>query len=108
MINPGMTRDRCLPGIVRLAARPIDWFLPSGRRVLHGDPSMSDTNAELDRIMRDLALDCSDVARELNVPLDRVMAWTSTDTKRRSPMPESELQLLRFSVMSENRSYFLF
>lgn len=69
---------------------------------------MTDTSNELDGIMHDLGLSCADVARELNVPIETVKDWASTDGNDRPRMPESELRLLRYSLMTENRRYFLF
>ena len=73
-----------------------------------GEPDMTDTSTELDGIMRDLGLDCADVARELNVPIETVRDWASADDNDRPRMPETELRLLRYSLMTENRRYFLF
>ena len=69
---------------------------------------MSKTNSELDKVMHDLELSCADVARELNLPIETVEGWASPDSDTRPSMPESELRLLRYSLMSENRRYFLF
>ncbi len=69
---------------------------------------MSATNTKLDGIMHDLGLSCADVAQELNVPLETVEGWTCADRNQRRSMSESELRLLQYSLMSENRRYFLF
>jgi len=69
---------------------------------------MRDTNSELDRIMRELGLSCGDVARELNVLLETVEHWVAADRDKRLPMPESELRLLQYALMTENRRYLLF
>lgn len=69
---------------------------------------MSDANSELDRIMREQGLSCGDVARELDVLLETVQHWVAADRNERLPMPESELRLLQYALMTENRRYFLF
>ena len=69
---------------------------------------MSDTNSELDRVMREQGLSCADVARELNILLETVENWVAADRDKRLPMPLSELRLLQYSLMTENRRYFLF
>lgn len=69
---------------------------------------MSEPNDKLDQIMTELGLSCDDVAQVLNVPVTQVQAWLAVDGAQRLPMPESELRLLSYSLMTENRRYQLF
>lgn len=71
---------------------------------------MTSTNHELVQLMKDLRLNQADVARHLDVPLDVVNRWMDTtgDQDEQEGMPESELRLLKFALMSDNRRLLLF
>lgn len=70
---------------------------------------MTSTNTELVQLMQDLHLNEADVARHLDVPLDVVNRWMKAPTDQPdSGMPESELRLLKFALMSDNRRAHLF
>lgn len=70
---------------------------------------MASTNLELVQLMKELNLDQTDVARHLDVPLDVVNQWMVTSgQKKGDEMPESELKLLKFALMSDNRNTHLF
>ncbi len=65
---------------------------------------MSDTNQELLQLMKELCLSREEVSRFLSVPLLTVYQWTRTDGGKEPVfMPESELKLLKYSLMSENK-----
>ncbi len=70
---------------------------------------MADTNFEMVRLMKELQLSCADVAKHLDVPLDVVTRWTETDSnKDQEIMPEADLRLLKYALMSENKHSHLF
>lgn len=65
---------------------------------------MSDVNQKLIQLMRERGLSREQVSRFLNVPLVTVYQWTRTEGgKKKIVMPESELKLLKYSLMSENK-----
>jgi len=67
------------------------------------------TNSELVQLMNNLPLSAAEVAKTLNVPLQTVYRWTTTDmNKPNDLMPESELRLLKYSLMTENKNKHLF
>jgi len=70
---------------------------------------MNKSNEELIQLMNELDLHREEVARLLNVPLVTVYQWTRTEGGREQiTMPESELKLLKYSLMSENKYSTLF
>lgn len=70
---------------------------------------MDRTNRDLLKIMNDLKLSCADVAGTLGLSLEQVRQWVaapgSGDYRQ---MPESDLRLLQYSLMTENTRYHLF
>lgn len=70
---------------------------------------MNKSNEELIQLMKELSLSREKVSQLLNVPLVTVYQWTRTEGgKKQEIMPESELKLLKYSLMSENRYTTLF
>lgn len=70
---------------------------------------MTSTSTELVQLMQDMHLNEADVARHLDVPLDVVNRWMmATADQPDSCMPESELRLLKFALMSDNKRAHLF
>ena len=67
-------------------------------------------NQDLLKIMRDKNLSCADVAKVLNVPLETVESWTNFSDKNKTlvQMPELDLRMLQYSLMTENTRYHLF
>jgi len=53
-------------------------------------------------------LSASDFARELGVAQATVTAWTAETGVGGQPMPESELRLLQYALMTENTRVHLF
>ncbi len=70
---------------------------------------MTDCNHELIQLMQELSLSTEQVAICLGVSLTTVSEWINTEagTKPR-PMPESELRLLKYALMTENKHTTLF
>ena len=65
---------------------------------------MPEVNQELLQLMKELGLTREEVSRFLNVPLVTVYKWTRTEGgKEQIVMPASELKLLKYSLMSENK-----
>ncbi len=65
---------------------------------------MSNVNQELIQLMKEPGLSREQVSRFLNVSLVTVYQLTRTDGgKKKIAMPESELKLLKYSLMSENK-----
>ena len=65
---------------------------------------MSDGNRQLILLMKELGLSREEISRYLNVPLITVYKWTRTEGgKEEVVMPESELKLLKYSLMSNNK-----
>ena len=65
---------------------------------------MSDRNRELILLMKELGLSREEISRYLNVPLVTVYKWTRSEGgKEKVIMPESELNLLKYSLMSDNK-----
>jgi hypothetical protein len=65
---------------------------------------MSDVNQELIQLMREIGLSREEISCVLNVPLITVYQWARTEGgKEQLVMPESELKLLKYSLMSENK-----
>ena len=65
---------------------------------------MPNVNQELIQLMKELGLTREEVSRYLNVPLVTVYQWARTKGgKEQIVMPESELKLLKYSLMSENK-----
>ena len=71
---------------------------------------MNMVNQDLLKIMRDKNLSCADVAKVLNVPLETVESWTNFSDKNKTlvQMPELDLRMLQYSLMTENTRYHLF
>ena len=70
---------------------------------------MNQTNRELLRIMENLKLSCSDVATTLGLPLKQVEGWVAaSDSADYLQMPEFDLRLLQYSLMTENTQSHLF
>ncbi|MCU7931000.1 MAG: hypothetical protein KZQ90_09380 [Candidatus Thiodiazotropha sp. (ex Codakia rugifera)] len=71
---------------------------------------MSHTNQDLLKIMQDHKLSCADVAKALDVPLETVESWTRSQQACNSylQMPEFDLKVLQYSLMTENTRYHLF
>lgn len=71
---------------------------------------MNAVNKDLLKIMRDKNLSCADVAKVLNVPLETVESWTNVSDKNKTlvQIPELDLRMLQYSLMTENTRYHLF
>ncbi|MCU7942205.1 MAG: hypothetical protein KZQ87_05945 [Candidatus Thiodiazotropha sp. (ex Cardiolucina cf. quadrata)] len=71
---------------------------------------MNTTNQDLRKIMHDKNLSCNDVAKVLDVPLETVETWTCSSEENGNPvkMPELDLRMLKYSLMTENTRYHLF
>lgn len=70
---------------------------------------MPNTNHELVLMMKDLHLSSLDIMTCLDVPLVKVIQWTAEDGNQvQQVMPEEELHLLKFSLMTENKRSQLF
>ena len=70
---------------------------------------MNKSNEELIQLMKELSLSREKVSQLLNVPLVTVYQWTRTKGGREQEiMPESELKLLKYSLMSANKYTTLF
>ena len=70
---------------------------------------MQDTNHRLQALMRANNLSASDVAQALDVAAATVTAWTAaTEAAAALPMPESELRLLQYALMTGNKRAHLF
>ena len=70
---------------------------------------MNNTNLEAAKIIADLQLSHEQVAQYLNVSTDKVSCWLETDnSKAQDVMPESELNFLRYCLMTENKRSQLF
>ena len=65
-------------------------------------------NQRLYEIMQEHQLSVHDVALELGIAPAMVEAWMLGDGDGGEPMPESELRLLQFGLMTENKRYHLF
>ena len=65
---------------------------------------MTNVNRELIHLMKELGLTREEVSRYLDVPLVTVYQWTRTEGgKEQIVMSASELKLLKYSLMSENK-----
>ncbi len=70
---------------------------------------MTHCNSELIQLMHNLSLTPEEVAKCLGVSVNIVYGWTNTEGgEQRLPMPEAELRLLKYSLMSENKQTTLF
>ena len=69
---------------------------------------MQDTNRKLQELMQANGLSVSEVARALDVADLTVTAWATQTSVGAEPMPESELRLLQYALMTENRRLHLF
>lgn len=69
---------------------------------------MQDTNYRLQALMQANNLSASDVARELGVARATVTSWTAEAGAGAQSMPESELRLLQYALMTENKRTHLF
>lgn len=70
---------------------------------------MTHCNSELIQLMHDLSLSSEEVAKYLGVSVNTVYGWTNTEGGgQQLPMPEAELRLLKYSLMSENKQTTLF
>ena len=69
---------------------------------------MTKANQELIQLMKELHINSEDVAKHLNVPVSMVTHWTTSDENENQAMPPSYLQLLKYSMMTENRRSHLF
>lgn len=71
---------------------------------------MNRTNQDILKIMHDHKLSCVDVAKTLDVPLETVESWTSSQQASNGylQMPEFDLKMLQYSLMTENTRYHLF
>jgi DNA-directed RNA polymerase specialized sigma24 family protein len=70
---------------------------------------MTDSNRELVLLIKELHLSHAEVAEHLDVPLSKVIRWTADDDdKNQEMMPESELRLLKYTLMAENKRSLLF
>jgi transcriptional regulator with XRE-family HTH domain len=70
--------------------------------------NMQDTNRKLRDLMRANDLSASEVAKELDVSQATVAAWATEAEADCLPMPETELRLLQYALMTENRRTHLF
>ena len=71
---------------------------------------MNILNQDLHNIMRDKNLSSADVAKVLDVSVETVESWITTpgSTKKLVQMPDLDLRLLQYSLMTENTRYHLF
>jgi DNA-binding transcriptional regulator YiaG len=67
-------------------------------------------NQDLHNIMRDKDLSSADVAKVLGVSVETVESWIITpgSTKKLVQMPDLDLRVLQYSLMTENTRYHLF
>jgi transcriptional regulator with XRE-family HTH domain len=70
--------------------------------------NMQDTNRKLRDLMSANDLSASEVAKELDVSQATVAAWATEAEADCIPMPETELRLLQYALMTENRRTHLF
>jgi hypothetical protein len=67
------------------------------------------TNLDLIKIMSDLELSLDDVANALGLSKEQVKCWVAEpDSSGYRQLSESDLRLLQYSLMTENRQYHLF
>ena len=70
---------------------------------------MTSNNMELIQIMEDSDLNTHDIAKLLNVPLETVNQWAEhREGQEQIEMPDSELRMLKYSLMTENKLSRLF
>ncbi len=69
---------------------------------------MQDTNRVLRAIMQEHGLTFAQVARELDVSEATVEVWAAEDGAGVENMPETELRLLQYALMTENKRWHLF
>lgn len=70
---------------------------------------MPPTNRQLVRLMEEHGLSRADVAKKLNVSPELVGRWmVESNGSTLEIMPEAELRLLQYALMSENTRYHLF
>lgn len=69
---------------------------------------MHDNTRILQEIMQAHALGVDDVARQLGVAPATAHAWTLAEADGGTSMPDAELKLLQYALMSENRRRHLF
>jgi transposase-like protein len=70
---------------------------------------MPPTNRQLVQLMEEHGLSRADVAKKLNVAPELVGRWmVESSGSTLEIMPEAELRLLQYALMSENKRYHLF
>ncbi len=70
---------------------------------------MSTNNSQAMAIVADLGLSHEEVAQYLNVSTDVVDGWLSSDgSNEREEMPDSELNFLKYCLMTDNKRSHLF
>lgn len=70
---------------------------------------MVTNNTELNELMHRLKLSCEDVATTLNVPVGMIAHWSARKgSKHYMEMPDFELRLLKYALMTENKRKHLF
>ncbi|WP_296811776.1 hypothetical protein [Thiocapsa sp.] len=69
---------------------------------------MHDNSLILRGIMKAHALGVDDIARQLGVAPATARAWTLNDADGGAVMPDAELKLLQYALMTENKRRHLF
>lgn len=69
---------------------------------------MHDNTRILHEIMQTHALGVEDIARQLGVASATAQAWTLNDADGGLSMPDAELKLLQYALMTENKRRHLF
>jgi transcriptional regulator with XRE-family HTH domain len=69
---------------------------------------MHDNSRILQEIMQAHGLGIEDVARQLGVASTTARAWTLNEADGGASMPDAELRLLQYALMTENQRRHLF
>ena len=69
---------------------------------------MHKTNSEAAKIIAEHALSDLEVARYLNVSIDLVKTWFGVANSQQQMMPESDLNFLKYCLMTDNNRSQLF
>lgn len=69
---------------------------------------MHDNTRILREIMQAQALGVDDIAQQLGVAVATARAWTLNDADGGVSMPDAELKLLQYALMTENKRPHLF
>lgn len=69
---------------------------------------MHDNSRILREIMKAHALGVDDIARQLGVASATARAWTLNEADGGASMPDAELKLLQYALMTENKRRHLF